>query len=223
MFLPDAKHCLQSMDTENMDKVHFCRSLNVEYPEKNIFFRLGGNVFKTSISQEEKLSFGITARSAFALCSPRGAWRLVKISEFTANGILLEDGSELHGKIFSDLVAGRNALWFGAVTVGEKIVSARDRLDKVSDRAIYDAVASETADAAMDMIFALAGAELQRRGAALDKRRYSPGYGDMSLENQKLFFDLLDMSTIGISLTEHCYMTPEKSVTAVAGVTLHNN
>ena len=113
-------------------------------------------------------------------------------------------------------------MWFGAVTVGTDVISQRDSLEKVSERAVYDAVASETADSAMDMLFALSGAELQRRGAVLDSGRYSPGYGDMALENQKLFFQLLDMQKMGVDLTEHCYMTPEKSVTAVAGVTLYN-
>ena len=205
-----------------MENIHICSSLNIVYPEKNIFFRLGGNVFKTAISPEEKAAYSITARSAFSLCFPRGVWRVVKISSFTADGILLEDGSLLTGKKFASLVSGRNALWFGAVTVGAEVVSKRDALPDVSDRAVYDAVASESADAAMDMLFALAGADLKRRGAILESRRYSPGYGDMSLENQKLFFQLLDMQKIGINLTEHCYMTPEKSVTAVAGVTLHN-
>ena len=205
-----------------MDKIHFCSSLNIRYPEKEIFFRLGGNVFKTSLPPEEKLSYGMTARSAFSLCCPQGVWKVVKISEFTASGILLENGSLLEGKKFSSLVSGRNALLMGAVTVGAKIIEARDALERVSDRAVYDAVASEAADAAMDMLFSLAAAELLRSGAVADARRYSPGYGDMSLDNQKLFFQLLDMRKIGINLTEHCYMIPEKSVTAVSGVTLQN-
>ena len=205
-----------------MDKIHFCSSLNIRYPEKEIFFRLGGNVFKTDLSPEEKLSYGMVARSAFSLCRPQGVWRLVKRSEFAASGILLENGSLLAGKKFSDLVRGRNALLLGAVTVGTQVIAARDSLERISDRAVYDAVASETADAAMDMLFSLASSELLRSGAVADTGRYSPGYGDMSLDNQKLFFQLLDMRKIGINLTEHCYMIPEKSVTAVSGVTLQN-
>jgi hypothetical protein len=205
-----------------MENIHICSSLNVEYPEKNIFYRLGGNMFKTSITSEEKLFYSTLARSAFSFCLPRGAWRVMRISRFSDDGILLENGFLLSGKKFASLVSGRNALWFGAVTVGTGVILQRDSLEKVSERAVYDAVASETADSAMDMLFALSGAELQRRGAVLDSGRYSPGYGDMSLENQKLFFQLLDMQKMGVNLTEHCYMTPEKSVTAVAGVTLYN-
>jgi len=49
--------------------------------------------------------------------------------------------------------------------------------------------------------------------------RYSPGYGDFSLESQKFFFAALDISKkIGVSLTDSCLMIPFKSITAVIGL-----
>lgn len=49
--------------------------------------------------------------------------------------------------------------------------------------------------------------------------RYSPGYGDFSLESQKFFFAALDISKkIGVSLTESFLMIPFKSITAVIGL-----
>ena len=50
------------------------------------------------------------------------------------------------------------------------------------------------------------------------QRRYSPGYGDLSLETQKLFFSLLNCSKIGLTLMDTLIMAPEKSVTAFIGV-----
>lgn len=49
--------------------------------------------------------------------------------------------------------------------------------------------------------------------------RYSPGYGDYALENQKGIFDILKPSkNIGVSLMDTLIMAPEKSVTAVIGL-----
>lgn len=48
--------------------------------------------------------------------------------------------------------------------------------------------------------------------------RYSPGYGDLALENQKLFFSLLNCSKIGLTLMNTLIMAPEKSVTAFIGI-----
>lgn len=49
-------------------------------------------------------------------------------------------------------------------------------------------------------------------------KRFSPGYGDLPLETQKLFFRLLNCSKIGLTLMDTLIMAPEKSVTAFIGV-----
>ena len=49
--------------------------------------------------------------------------------------------------------------------------------------------------------------------------RYSPGYGDFELSNQKFLFSALDITkSIGITLTEDCLMIPFKSITAIIGI-----
>lgn len=53
--------------------------------------------------------------------------------------------------------------------------------------------------------------------------RYSPGYGDLALENQKAFFDLIDLSKrTGITLTDNYMMMPGKSITAFIGLSSDN-
>lgn len=52
------------------------------------------------------------------------------------------------------------------------------------------------------------------------KPRFSPGYGDLSLDVQKDIAAILDCSkNIGISLNESMLMSPSKSVTAFVGIT----
>ena len=48
--------------------------------------------------------------------------------------------------------------------------------------------------------------------------RFSPGYGDVSLDVQKSFFRLLPCQRIGLTLMDTLVMSPEKSVTAFVGV-----
>lgn len=49
--------------------------------------------------------------------------------------------------------------------------------------------------------------------------RYSPGYGDLPIEVQKVFLPLLDAERrLGITLSESCLMAPSKSVTAIIGI-----
>ena len=61
--------------------------------------------------------------------------------------------------------------------------------------------------------------ELKKENKSL-KPRFSAGYGDFGIENQKLFFDTLDISKLlGITLNESMLMSPSKSVTAIIGIT----
>lgn len=49
--------------------------------------------------------------------------------------------------------------------------------------------------------------------------RFSPGYGDFSLEYQKVFLQILEAGKkIGLTLTDGFLMMPSKSVTAVIGI-----
>jgi hypothetical protein len=60
--------------------------------------------------------------------------------------------------------------------------------------------------------------EYEAKGLYL-RPRFSPGYGDFSLECQKEITTVLETpKRIGIMLTESLLMTPSKSVTAVMGV-----
>lgn len=49
--------------------------------------------------------------------------------------------------------------------------------------------------------------------------RFSPGYGDFDIGNQKSVIDVLQApKRIGLTLTDSCMMVPTKSVTAVIGL-----
>lgn len=51
------------------------------------------------------------------------------------------------------------------------------------------------------------------------KPRFSPGYGDLSLQMQNDIFKILNCSrSIGLTLQESLLMSPQKSVTAIIGI-----
>lgn len=51
-----------------------------------------------------------------------------------------------------------------------------------------------------------------------NKKRFSPGYGDLSLDLQKDIFRVLDTNSIGVSLNDSLLMAPSKSVSAIIGI-----
>ncbi|MCR4443203.1 MAG: ASKHA domain-containing protein [Peptococcaceae bacterium] len=66
----------------------------------------------------------------------------------------------------------------------------------------------------------LAG-EYGRRGLGLT-RRFSPGENGWALEEQRVFFKLLDTAAAGVILNENCMMVPVKSLTMAYGVVEEN-
>ena len=61
--------------------------------------------------------------------------------------------------------------------------------------------------------------EISEAEGGSTRLRYSPGYGDLSIEVQKAFLPLLDAERrLGITLSDSCLMAPSKSVTAIIGI-----
>lgn len=65
--------------------------------------------------------------------------------------------------------------------------------------------------------------QLSKKAADLGmvlRPRFSPGYGDLPLDTQKLIFGMLDCAKrLGLTLTDSMLMYPTKSVTAFIGLT----
>lgn len=102
-----------------------------------------------------------------------------------------------------------------AVTLGigvDRLVSST-RIVSPSKSFILDAVASAFAEAAADYVSGQLGKAQKLRP------RYSPGYGDLSLEVQRDVLKVLNADKIlGIKLGDNLLMTPKKSITAIQGV-----
>ena len=86
----------------------------------------------------------------------------------------------------------------------------------MADAVILDAAGSAAIETVCDNFCEDLAAELSPRHLT---DRFSPGYGDMPLDDQRALFQLLDVSRrIGVSLTASGLMIPQKSVTALIGV-----
>ncbi len=103
-----------------------------------------------------------------------------------------------------------------AATLGpeaDMIIRKYSAID-ISNAAIAQAVATKYIEEYCDN--AMANFD---KGKMFFKTRFSPGYGDFNIEHQKYILDSLDASKrIGITLTDGLMMVPEKSVTAVLGL-----
>lgn len=107
-----------------------------------------------------------------------------------------------------------------AVTIGEEICLRRDYYvtdsKEMSKGVVIDAVMSEVADAVMDSLHNMVKKMGIQRGYNTTIR-YSPGYNDFDLSCQNMVDDILGLEKIGVIVTDHYLLKPEKTVTAVVG------
>ena len=110
----------------------------------------------------------------------------------------------------------RQVILFGA-TLGAEVEALlrRAQLRSMGDAVILDCCASAAIENVCDNLCGDLQAELP--GYLTD--RFSPGYGDFPFAQQPEFCRVLDMERrIGVSLTPGGLMVPQKSVTALLGV-----
>ncbi len=204
-----------------MNKLNIINSIPVTLPEKEIFSRLKYNIHKTELDYEARRRIGSVMNSGFAVCEPRGSWIMLDIEGKSESSVTLEGGFTIESKSIAKLLSRSGAVVLMGVTAGAGIIELAQNAVKSGDGSsaiIYDAVGSETAEAAIDWLNRFIATELRRKGKVLTPMRFSAGYGDFMLENQRFFYELLDLKRFGVSLTESCIFIPEKTVTAIAGV-----
>ena len=123
----------------------------------------------------------------------------------------------LHGADIRAHLADSTSCFLLAATLGTEVDTALRRL-QVTDMAkalVFDAVATTAIEQVCDTLCN----RLSDEGKMLTGR-FSPGYGDMPLSQQRDFCAVLDTARkIGLSHTEHFLLTPQKSVTAIVGIT----
>ena len=107
---------------------------------------------------------------------------------------------------------------FGATLgIGVDQLIRRKSLTDMADAVVLQACAAALLEEYCDMCQETIAEELRSGGYFL-RPRFSPGYGDFSMEHQKSVMQILDCAkTIGLTMTDSYMMSPTKSVTAVIG------
>lgn len=82
---------------------------------------------------------------------------------------------------------------------------------------IIDSIGSMTVERAMDRIHAALAEEQADRGLKITNR-YSPGYCNWPLVDQRALFDFVGENPTGITLSASCLMHPIKSVSGIIGI-----
>jgi len=202
-------------------QINFFDSIIVPLPKAKVYGRLGYSESKTQLKQEQRDKVEKYIEEALAFINLGGAGARVPIHRIDSSEIVLSEGITFRSKSLAELLNNCNEALFMGVTAGKEVSEAiqNDSLGKnVSRAVIFDAVASEMVEAGLKWVMNYFNRKLIRENMHITERRFSAGYGDFLLDNQKIICDTLDLDRLGVVLTKDYILRPEKSVTAIAGV-----
>jgi hypothetical protein len=189
--------------------------------EGMILTRLGYKKTTTVFSDEYKEKLNEIIKSGVLLCNTKGVFGRYEIIEKNHKYVKLENEVVFESESLAKFLKNSIEVVLMAATVGREITDKIHFEVKDGDASlgvILDSVASQTADAALDWMVDFINKLIRREGKSLTRMRYSPGYGDLPLVNQKKIFDTLGLEKLGLSITERYMLVPEKSVIAIVGV-----
>ena len=136
-------------------------------------------------------------------------------------GILRIEGMDIQSGALEKNLRGCSEVCLMAATIGfapDRLAARASAAGQVSRAVMIQAAGAALIEAWCDQVNGIIREEAAARGKYL-RPRFSPGYGDFSLQHQEALFRILDVQKrIGVTLTEHLLMMPSKSVTALIGL-----
>ena len=147
---------------------------------------------------------------------PRGLHRRLHIS--VSEGHVEAGGHVFESRALAKNLCGCGEAFFLAATLGAEADRRLRRYAAVDlpRAAVWQAACAAYLEEYLDEMENALRAEAP--GLYL-RPRFSPGYGDLDISNQQAMFALLDLEKrLGLSLTPAWMMLPEKSVTAIIGL-----
>jgi hypothetical protein len=196
----------------------------VEIPYSKLLARLGYLQAKTKLDEKTAILTKENLSLAQKLIKPDVVVAFENITILNRE-IFFRNGYKIKSGNVAALLKNSFKVYGIAITISAALESKRDEFFKKKETfnaLILDAAGSVAAEEVVMLANAQIKAYEEEKGNAVTKR-YSPGYADWKLEDNKQFLDWIGAEHIGIKLNKFCQMRPEKSISALIGVERKKN
>jgi hypothetical protein len=155
------------------------------------------------------------------LIKPSLHYRIVKPSVMDKDVIQLDETVKFTSAKLAETLKNAEKIVCFVGTIGTEVEKEINRLlgkQKLADAYILDAMASVAVENMIDRFQEL----MEKRFNAEDSTvtlRFSPGYCDWPVTQQKKLFNIFDPKQLDVELLDSCLMKPRKSISGVFGIT----
>jgi len=195
-------------------------SLSIQINQTSVLSRLGYRQGTTKLSAAAGRVLEAAFKSAETKIHSQGVYFADKIKEKSNETITFTSTSSVfRSKSITKLLSPCFAAILTAVTLGNELeerIQHETLAGNLEKAFALDTIGSEAAEAAAESLNTHL-LSLARQEKLFLTKRFSPGYGDFTLNNQEQFFRTLSLESLGISIDNNFVLTPKKTITAVIG------
>jgi hypothetical protein len=151
---------------------------------------------------------------------PKVLYTTKKIRKIEGGTLVLEGDIKLKSARLSKTLGKCDRVTFFLATIGKRVddvIRTSMRKKRLSDAYIYDAIGSAAVEATVDEFQNRMDSKVREKNRSTTLR-FSPGYCDWKIKEQKKLFSVLENDLIDVDLNESCLMAPRKSVSGVFGI-----
>jgi len=157
---------------------------------------------------------------AYSLIQPSCFYRLMDIWRVRHHRVILEDGLTITSEVLSLVLSRCQQAAIFVANIGRRLEGRVAQLMKEGQMlrgTILDAVGSEAAERTACYLQDRIREFAQLNGTDITLR-FSPGYCDWDITQQRVVFEAMNSAPLGVTLTEECLMVPRKSVSGIIGL-----
>lgn len=160
------------------------------------------------------------AKHAHQLINPLYSY-VIKDVEWARGSIaFIEDSIIFKSQVVVQLLEQCQQVAIFLVTIDKYLEETAWKLSRdglVLQATVLDAVGSSAVEKAADSVQDKIREIAETEGLVIS-RRFSPGYCDWNIGQQRMLFHALTGHTLGVRLTGECLMIPQKSISGIVGI-----
>lgn len=162
----------------------------------------------------------LLTEDARGLLKPQLSYRILEVAEVKHGDIRLSDGTCFKSPKLARGLSGAETVCCFLATVGPAVdmeVQSLMQQRRFADAYVMDAMGSMSAENVVEQFYRRMARKQKEKNAAVTLR-FSPGYCDWPIQQQRPLFRLFARTdTPDVSLNASCLMTPSKSVSGLLG------
>lgn len=155
-----------------------------------------------------------------SLVEPSYSYAIREIESVQEDVTTIEGSITFESNVIARLLEKSDKVAVFALTIGNRLEEmVRHMADNryVLQATVLDAIGSSVAENLADFVQGKIE-ELANSQGQFISRRFSPGYCDWGIGQQKMVFQALKGDTAGVRLTDMCLMVPQKSISGIIGI-----